>query len=267
MALLLALLYNQQEMGGYAIVRQVCRGFVAIMSSLVIVILLRQACISSYCPVIGADANEYLSAALRYASDLRFSSVTLFEGTADGSLIPLMHHPAWIMYLGNALLHTPTAQIGITVDFAARLAFQMTYLYLFAAIIACASAFIKSNKRSLLLSAALPLAFSLFSYIYTAASKDAFRLIPLMLLPVILLGVEKELQERNNYRVLFIPLITGCFVMMGHPINALTAVSIILSFSLYLFTQKRLFCKQTISLYVATAVGALIGCFQIIWAF
>lgn len=55
--------------------------------------------------------------------------------------------------------------------------------------------------------------------------------------------------------------------MMGHPINALTAITIVIAFSIYLLNQKRLFCKQTINLYVATATGALIGSFQIVLAF
>lgn len=262
------LLCGGHEKERVQILYQAIQVLMVITSSLTIFILLRQVCISSYSPVVGADANEYLSAALRYVNDLRFCSITLFDGTPDGSLMPLMHHPTWILYLGNALMYTPTAGMGIYVDFAARLAFQMTYIYLFAAIAACTSAIVKNNNGIMLLSTALPLAFSLFSYIYTASSKDAFRLIPLVLLPIVLLGVEKKFQQgRRDCKGLLIAFGTGCFVMMGHPINALTAVTIVIAFSIYLLNQKRLFCKQTINLYVATATGALIGSFQIVLAF
>lgn len=259
---------KQYKKGDVSSFAYVCRFFFSIMASLAITVLLRQVIIASYCPVTGADASQYLSAALRYVQTLRFSSITLFEGTPDGSLIPLMHHPAWITYLGNALLHTPTAQVGMTFDFPARLAFQMTYLYLFSAIAACSTAFVRQKKGTTLLAVAMPLCYVWLHYIYTSSSKDAFRLVPIILLPAILFGAEQALCENQKaFKPLLTSFLLGYFVMAGHPINALTAVSIVAAFSIYLLLQKRLLCVKTFLLYFSTAVGALAGSFQMLLAF
>ena len=250
--------------------KKVYRIFALLMAILTLFILFREVLISSYSPVIGSDASEYLSAALRFAQNRQFQSITLFQGTPDGSLIPLMHHPAWITYLGNALLHTPTRIVGAPVDFAARLAFQMTYVYLFAAIAACARAFAK--KTAMFLAMIFPLSFALLSYVYTSSSRDAFRLIPVVLLPAVLLSAERRLHkntlaQKKSWTTLLTPFWVGSMVMMGHPINALAAVSVVLAFSIYLLCKRRLVCKSTIYLYLATALGALSGSFQMIWSF
>lgn len=219
---------------------------------------------SSYSPVIGADANEYMSAAYLYVQSFQFKDIVLFQGTQSGTLIPLMHHPAWVTYLGNALLYNFTSQTGFPNDFAVRLAIQLTYLYMFAALWGCTRIF--TRKKSSLLSLSLPLLFSLFSYIYTSSGKDAFRLIPLFLLIPVMIGANAALKiNLHKGTSITASVCVGAFVMMGHPINALAAVIIVAAVSIWLFCRRE-FDRNTVLTYGATALGALLGSFQMLWA-
>jgi hypothetical protein len=216
-------------------------------------------------PITGADASQYSAEALAYAKTMNWSDANGFLGSKDGALLANIHSFAWPAYLANALLHImPGTEFGYPNDFPLRIAIHMNIPLLIMAIIAVAGVF---QKKLLIASVLLFFGSTDFRTVINGASRDAYRLIPLILLVCVLIGAEKALHKKCfNIKFYIIPCLIGAFVMMGHPINAFSAVAIILAFTFYLLLVKK-FSFQTIILYSVILVGAILGSLQILFAF
>lgn len=223
---------------------------------------------ASCAPVIGSDAVEYLGQAFRFAQEGTASSMTTFVDAADGATLMCTHNFTWPAYLANALLYSP--RLGYPHDHAARLAFQMSYLYFFAAVIATGQLVFSKNKH---LYSALTITACLtcngFGLTLTAGSRDIFRLTPLLGFFCVLYGLENEASKEDCLHfgaTLLMPFILGYCTMAGHPINAFSAIIIVFALFLTQLINKK-WNVRMIPGYCAAAAGGLLGSYMMVWAF
>lgn len=222
---------------------------------------------ASYAPVIGSDAVEYLGQALRFAQDGSAASMTTFVDATDGSTLMCTHNFTWPAYLANALLHSPT--LGYPGDHAARLAFQMTYLYFFASVLGCGQLLFKKDKYFYsFLTIAVCLLCNVFGFTFEMGARDIFRLTPLLGLFCVLYGMGKAVSEGERLYfsgTLLAPFLFGYCTMAGHPINAFTALAVVGAVFVIQVLNKEWKIGQFAG-YGAAALGGAAGSYMIIWA-
>ena len=222
---------------------------------------------ASYAPVIGSDAVEYLGQALRFAQDGSAASMTTFVDAADGSTLMCTHNFAWPAYLANALLHSST--LGYPSDYAVRLAFQMTYLYFFAAVIGCGQLLFKKNQYFYsFLTIVVCLQCNAFGFTFEQGSRDIFRLIPLLGLFCVVYGMGKAVSKEKCLHfsgTFFMPFWFGYCTMAGHPINAFTAIAVVGAVFVIQTLNKEWRIGQFVG-YGATALGGATGSYMMLWA-
>lgn len=213
-------------------------------------------------PILGADATEYMTSASEIANTRTFASVNFYNGSENGSQIGVVHHPAWIAYLAQALMHGTTQPFGYPNDIAARTAFPMTYVYLLIAVYALARAFLP--RRYSLLAAALAACTPQLGYLIALNSREGFRIIPILLLILVLYGYTQAVSKERRilWPELLVVFFTASFVMMGHVINAIPAAAIGLAAILFLILSKNLNIR-TILMGAFAALGGVFGSIQI----
>ena len=220
---------------------------------------------SSFAPVIGADANQYMSEALAFAKEMRITAMNGYRGSLDGSLLANIHHPAWPAYLANAMLYNFKGNLGYPNDVAVRLAIQMTYIYLIAAVLAFSRMI--GTKRRAQISIILLFMYKHIFYVYSSASRDAYRIIAIFVFGTVLFIMNSKIKqnEKIDYGYAIMLFLASSFVMMGHPINAIVAIAIGVSFTIVLIIQKK-FTLNVVKYYSFAIAGALLGSLQMILA-
>lgn len=217
-------------------------------------------------PVWGSDATEYLSNALKFIETMSFSGINNFNGISDGSLLAIIHHPGWVLYLAFGLLHT-SGKFGFPNDYAARFSIQLCLICLFIASIGIISLFKKKHKT---LSAGLimPMAYWGLVEVYQQHTRDAYRIIPLLLLIGIISFIMQEKNKKNELKtgIYILSFFICMFIMMGHPINAISSVIIVAAFMIWMLLNRK-FYKEILLWGISCAAGAAAGAYQIIWAF
>ena len=234
--------------------------FVIIFISLIVLfIIIRFIMIRGITIVSGSDAIQYLSEAYEYSQKMEFGSMNDFHGNESGTLLSNIHNPIWPAYLANGLLYA--REIGYPFDYGARMAFSMTYLYMIGAIFALG--YIFRGCFAGVLSCILLFLYKHFNSIILNCSRDGFRIIPLVVFCIILLGGGKNRSIKNICLSIWI----GFLITAGHPINAITAVCIAVAYILWVIITQRIFpLKQFFSL-IPFGIGAILGSYQIIWAY
>lgn len=217
-------------------------------------------------PVWGSDATEYLSNALKYIETMSFAGINNFNGVSDGSLLAMIHHPGWVLYIAFGLLHT-NSKVGFPNDYVARFAIQLCLVCLFLACLGLVSLFKKHNKP-LLLAAILPMAYWGVGEIYQQHMRDAYRIIPLCFFIGLLIFIVQEKIGKNELKkgMYLIGFFICMFIMVGHPINAMQSVVIVIAFMIWLLMNRGL-DKDVFLFGISCIVGAIVGAYQIIWAF
>lgn len=247
----------------YQLLRKIVRYVVIAFS--IVSLLTALATIATVAPaaIVGSDAMEYMTSAYEIANERTFASVNSFNGSVDGSQIGVVHHPAWIAYLAQALMHSPTQSFGYPNDFAARAAFSLTYVYLFVAVYALARAFLP--RRYSLLAVALSACTPKLGNLIARNSREGFRIIPILILILVLYGYASMVsQKRRTYWPgLITVFVVASFTMMGHVINAIPAAAIGLSIIVFLLISRNV-NWNTIWMCVSAALGGLFGCIQIL---
>ena len=214
-------------------------------------------------PVTGADAMEYMTSAYGIANERTLDSVNSFQGSADGSRLGMVHHPAWTAYLAQALMHSPGTPQVYPMDLAARSTYALTYVYLFVAVFALARAFLPN--RFALLAAALSSFTPQLGYLISNNSREGFRIIPILLLILVLYGYASAVSERRrvHWPELIIVFLIAAFTMMGHVLNGIPALGIGLSILFYCLITRN-FHWNTIWMAVAAGLGGIFGSIQIV---
>lgn len=215
-------------------------------------------------PVVASDASEYMSNALEYIRDMSWSAINSYAGESEGKLLGIIHHPNYVLYLGFALLHSSVNKMGFPYDYAVRVAFSANIVYLIVAILGFSYLLKKTYKKYVILF--FPFVCLTMQVILVGSSRDGYRVIPLVLFTGLLAGImqsEEDSIENSNYILM---TFFAASVMMGHPINAVQAVIIVLAYFLWCLLNKKI-DKNVIKIFISGLVGAIIGAAQIIVAY
>ncbi len=217
-------------------------------------------------PVLGSDAIEYLSNALKFTESMNFSGINNFNGVADGSLLAIIHHPGWVLYLAYSLLFTNPGQMGYPCDFVARFSIEMTLIYMILACLGFLELF--KRRKNVYIGAVLLFLYNNIAIIYNNHTRDGYRIIPLIIWGGVLLSTARLIKkgQRLTISVYCINALICMCVMMGHPINAIQSVAVGGALFVWLLCS-RLFRKEVFIWGISCIVGAALGCYQIIWAF
>ncbi len=221
---------------------------------------------SGLVPVTGQDAIEYLSNALKFTESMNFSGINHFNGVADGSLLAIIHHPGWVLYLAYGLLFTSPGQFGYPCDFVARFSIQSNLIYMMFACIGFLQ--ILKRKRGVSAGTILFFFYTGLAVIFSSHTRDAYRIIPMIFLAGILVSIGRLLkqEQRPSTSACWLSGLVCMCVMMGHPINAIESLAIVAAFFVWLLCS-RLFRKEVFVWGLGCILGAMLGCYQIIWAF
>ena len=216
-------------------------------------------------PICGSDAVEYLSNAFEYIKTMRITDVNSFRGQAGGQLLAIIHHPGYVLYLAFALLHGPTKYVGYPFDYAARTAFFLNNIYLIFAICGLVCA-IKPHNKKFACGFSVLLVFyydKLTSFLLNETSRDAYRIIPLIVFVTLLIAINGDRKDNKNYLLV---LVCSACIMIGHPINAIQAMIIVFAYLIWI-TVERKFDKYVVFLGIAGVIGVLLGAIQIFCAY
>lgn len=212
-------------------------------------------------PVQGVDAAHYLNEAKTLTRTGNFRDFPGFAGAPDGSALASLHGASFAAYLTSAFAANAlaTGEIGPPRDMAIRVAFAVTFLLLFAAIYALA-ANVFEPWLTPPLTISIFLTTSFVSYTLVAASRDPFRLVPLLCLATLLVG---QLRHGNIRRY---PASTGVLfaflaasTVNGHSL-ALVELPIVMTAWVLAFAGR---LRKNVSTVIwglaAVSVGALVG--------
>lgn len=206
-------------------------------------------------PISNADAIQYLSEAHYFSQSRTPESIIGYRGAADGSIRGDIHGFIFPAYLAQAMMAAP-GPIGYPNDLAARLAFQVTFFFMLTATAALAVA--------MGLPGAAPLALILLllvpelHYISSGCNRDAFRIIPLVLLAVAMLGlVPVKLSWRSLPALRLIALLAGLSIS-AHTLAAFALPGLVLAWLGCRLVRKAKLVPM-IPVLVAIGLGALLG--------
>ncbi len=140
-------------------------------------------------PIGGADIAQYLNEAKPLAKTRDFSDFVGFRGLDDGSLRGDFHGASWPAYLANALSANAvaTGTVGPRQDLAVRIAIPFAFLTLFLAIISIALN-LGQPWVTPIVAVSIFLTTSSLDYVLVWASRDAFRLTPMLCMIALLIG-------------------------------------------------------------------------------
>lgn len=243
-------------------IRSFAQNVILVFSIVTLLVSIMTITTSIPAPVAGSDALEYMTSASEIANTRTFASINTYNGSVSGSQIGVVHHPAWIAYLAQALMHGSSQPFGYPNDLASRAAFPLTYVYLLLAVYALARAFLP--KRYSLFATALAACTPQLGYLIALNSREGFRIIPILLLILVLYGYSQAVSKERRVlwpELLMVLFVASC-VMMGHVINAIPAAAIGVSILLFLLITRNL-NWQTVLMGISAAFGGILGCIQI----
>lgn len=206
-------------------------------------------------PISNADAIQYLSEARYFSQSRTPESIIGYRGAADGSIRGDIHGFIFPAYLAQAMMAAPDP-IGYPNDLAARGAFQVTLFFMITATAALAVA--------MGLTGAVPLALILLllvpelHYISSGCNRDAFRIIPLVLLAVAMLGVVPVKWSWRSLPALgFLALLAGLSIS-AHTLAAFALPGMVLAWLGWGVARKARLVPM-IPVLIAIGLGALLG--------
>ena len=188
-------------------------------------------------PFTEHDALVYAIEALQFARSRSISGIPDFRATID-SVMP--YHPHTFLYqalLSQSLMATGSDTLGFPYDHAARAVIQALFLYMLLAVVALAKTFRVLGVGSLAIIVLLQV--PNIEYLSYASSRDAFRIIPLVLLAIIFVGLSpRRLQRRLHPGSLFFCLIFAGFSLAAHTLNLVMVGSIVLAWLVWVLLGK-----------------------------
>ena len=201
-------------------------------------------------PVAAHDALNYLSEAL-YFLDVRGLAGMLGMGDAtDGSVRGTTHGFLFSAMLAGALSFTDGAP-GWPGDLAARLALQLTIPSMLCALLALAALLRRRGAGALAI--VLLLGVAQFEYVSHAASRDGFRIAPLLLFGLLLSGVSGT-RARAGSLVLLAG--SAALAVTAHTLNVMVVV-VATAMCCVLAAWQRYAWTNVLSTLAAVAVGVL----------
>lgn len=188
--------------------------------------------VNASAPLIAFDALQYAREAMALAASRDMADWVGHTGNVAGTLRGDIHHPVFPAYLSWALQFSAEPGAGYRVDHALRWAFQATLLALLVALP------VPVAGMRLALCSFLPIPLVLmvpqFALVSDSATRDAFRLVPLVLVLALLLRLGGA-RARDRLVLGAVPAITvGCMLaLMGHTLNGVVVVLTVAGWALW----------------------------------
>jgi len=207
-------------------------------------------------PLIAFDAIQYAREASLIAADRSMDAWVGHAGTADGRFRGDIHHPVYSGYLAWAQQFDAGGGPGVG-DGALRWAFQATILSMLLALPVAGLAL----RWGWWAWAVVPLVLLVpqFDYVSSSASRDAFRIVPVVGLAAVLLRLARPLAGWRS-AVAAVPALTvlGMLALMGHTLNGFVVVSMLAGWGCWaLLARRRL--RLVVPVGLAAALGLLAG--------
>jgi len=197
-----------------------------------------------------ADALIYLNEALHFATRRTLDSIPSFDGEPWDVIAGHPHGFLYQAFLAHALLVGDLHDPGFPRDLSARIAFQLVFTCLLLAIAAADALF----RRRGTIAVALLLTFAVepLQYISQSSSRDAFRVVPLIALAIVLCApLVRRARQGAGWAVLCGVL--AAWAISAHALNlfALPALGLVIGIA-YLRTGV---APRTVA-HAALAIGA-----------
>ena len=215
-------------------------------------------------PTLAHDASIYLSQALPFAQERSLGATSGWLGAPGDANQGSNHNFVYPAFLSHALLNTGHNPLGYPYDHAARAAFQATFICMLLSVVALASTtrYLGAGALAVILLLQVPQ----IEYISYQSSRDAFRIIPLMLLAATLAGVSPpklryRLRPAALVKLLLPPMVLAAFSLSGHTLGGLVVVTMALAWLIWGLLRKARWLNMTLVL-VAMGVGLLLGGFH-----
>jgi len=204
-------------------------------------------------PIIAHDALIYLNEALAFAQSRSIAGIPNFDGAPWDVIAGHPHSFLFQAYLAHALLFGDPDVPGYPNDIPARLAFQITFICLIAAISAACALFRRPGVIALGLLATL--AVGRLEYISESSSRDGFRLIPVVvLLTLLCVPLIRRFPRNRSWGITC--GIVAALAVAGHTLNVFALFGVAIAAGLA-YWRHRVPLKD--SLLVATIVSAFVA--------
>lgn len=213
-------------------------------------------------PLLAFDALQYAREALRLGAFRDMSAWVGQAGTADGTFRGDIHHPIYVAYLSWSQRFAPDASVFH--DAAMRVAFQATMLAMLSSLPVIGLA-LRWRWWSF---AAIPLLLLVpqFDYVSSNASRDAFRIVPIVLLLALLLRLGWLRLSRHCACEAVAPIVLlAMFCLMSHTLNGVVVVCLGTGWFLWV-SAKGSWTGGTIVAF-GGALGLLLGSWTYVDAF
>lgn len=212
-------------------------------------------------PILGADVAHYLNEAKVIADTADFRSYPGFGGAPDASAPASLHGPSFAGYLASSLSANAlaTGVVGPPRDLATRVALALTFLLLLAAVYALATT-VSRSRLTPSLTIAIFLTTSSLSYMLVAASRDPFRLAPMVCIVLLLAGqLRRSSILRYPVSVGAIFTFLGASVVNGHSLALIELPVVMTAWALAEFGRFRKNLRTMLLVFCAVGIGALVG--------
>jgi tetratricopeptide (TPR) repeat protein len=204
------------------------------------------------------DALFYSAEALFFANDRTYTTIQGNLESTDGSLRADNHGFIFPAYLSHALLHTASDSLGYPNDYALRWSFQITIVYMLLAILALAALFRAPGVGAM--SIILLLQVPQFEYISYASSRDAFRIISLLLFTILLASFSpSNIRYKPSVSRLISLMILSMFSFMGHTLGAIVVVMQVLAWLFWVRWWNISLWRNIVMINIAIILGLFVG--------
>jgi len=205
------------------------------------------------------DTNVYRAMARPFAEARSLEGIPAFDGRSHPNLPQDTHNYLFQSYLAYAMLHTNPDEIGFPHDKPVNDAYQILFFSMLLAL----TALVWTTRRAL----AVPLAMlillqvsqlGIIGYIF---SRDAYRIIPLLLLTIVLgsLRMDQAPQRKDIFTMALLALLSF-YCLSGHTLGGILCVLICLAWLLWqILLYKRLQFLNLLFVGLAISLGLLFG--------
>jgi hypothetical protein len=205
------------------------------------------------------DTNVYRAMARPFAEARSLVGIPTFDGSSHANLPQDTHNYLFQSYLAYAMLHSSPDEIGFPYDKPVNDAYQILFFGMLLALIAL----VWTARRAL----AVPLSLlvlmqvsqlGIIGYIF---SRDAYRIIPLLLLTLVLgsLRMDQSPQRKDIFTMALLALLSF-YCLSGHTLGGILCVLIFLAWLLWqILLYKRLHYLNLLFVGLAVSLGLLLG--------
>ncbi len=208
-----------------------------VCATLLVTLVTSKLIINAQAPIAGHDALVYANEALEFARSRSIFEIPDFRGTADDVIPGHPHSFIYQAFLSHSLLTTESNKLGFPHDHACRVAVQALFLYMLCGVLALAktSRYLGVGALTLVLLLQVPK----FEYISYFGSRDAFRLIPILLLAATLTGLSPRRLRHKLHTFSLLPcLLFVTFSLAAHTMNAVMVGSITLAWLIWVLIEN-----------------------------